>query len=361
MISVIIPIYNSEKFIKRCLDSILRQSMKNIEIICIDDGSTDNSLCILNKFAYNNSNIKIIQQKNKGASCARNLGLDYSKGEYILFVDSDDELEVNAIENLYNGFNQQDVSAVIGNVNLIFDNHVEKKVEYEAYFKLKYSGIVELDDNIINNFYVCPWGILYKTKVIKMLKLRFPEGFLFEDNYWHWCYFSSIKKVNFIKESVYKYYIRSGSVMSQTFSVSEGRALHQLYIIDKICIFWQKANKFNEHYMTATGLIEKMFFESIKYCPKQERAIIAYECGRIIKKFNLNVENNVFLTKIRCGELGFLYIDDELNEKNIRNLYILFLRFIKIIDKIFPLNSMRRSIVYRICRKIYKFIFKFNL
>ena len=102
-ISVVIPVYNVADYLSRCLESLRRQTLLDIEIICVNDGSTDNSLSLLNKYASLDKRIKIIQQENKGLSCARNIGLDYSTGEYILFVDSDDELEINAIENLYKG------------------------------------------------------------------------------------------------------------------------------------------------------------------------------------------------------------------------------------------------------------------
>ena len=96
-VSVIIPIYNTGKYLKQCMDSIINQSLKGIEIICVNDGSTDNSLDILKEY----SNIKIINQKNQGLSIARNTGLKYANGEYIYFCDSDDFLQLDALENLY--------------------------------------------------------------------------------------------------------------------------------------------------------------------------------------------------------------------------------------------------------------------
>lgn len=357
MISVIIPVYNTEKYLERCLDSVVKQQFKDIEIICVDDGSTDSSLSILRNYANKNSKIKIIHQENKGLSAARNTGLENSKGEYVLFVDSDDELEINAIDNLYQGILIENVDAVLGRVKLIFEEYTEKKIEYESYFSIKYSGVQKLNDDIINNFYVCAWGILYKREVIDALKLRFPDGLFFEDNFWHWSYFTSIKKINFLNKYIYKYYIRSGSIMSQTFSIQEGRAVHQLYIVEAICDFWKKLKIFDAHKLSAEYLLEKMFFEAIKCCPKYEKSLIAYECCRIIKKFNLDVHNNKILNKIRIGDLDFLYFK-ETNESDNFNKYILFLRVIKFIDKILPPNSGRRKFIYMICRRIYKFVFR---
>lgn len=100
MVSVIIPVYNTEKYLKRCLDSVLNQSYTDIEVIVVNDGSTDNSLQILKEYEKNDNRIKLIDQQNQGVSSARNVGLDNVQGEFILYVDSDDWLELDAIQRL---------------------------------------------------------------------------------------------------------------------------------------------------------------------------------------------------------------------------------------------------------------------
>ena len=101
-VSIIVPVYNVEKYLCQCLESLVHQTLTDIEIICVNDGSTDNSLGILNKYAQLDSRIKVFSQKNQGVSSARNLGLEKVNGEYITFVDSDDWIELNACEILYN-------------------------------------------------------------------------------------------------------------------------------------------------------------------------------------------------------------------------------------------------------------------
>ena len=101
-VSVIVPIYNTEIYLKECLNSVINQTLKDIEIICINDGSTDNSLKILEYFAKIDKRVTIFSQKNKGQGSARNLGLKHAKGEYICFVDSDDVLKPNELEDTYN-------------------------------------------------------------------------------------------------------------------------------------------------------------------------------------------------------------------------------------------------------------------
>ena len=100
-VSVILPVYNAEKTLCECLETIVKQSLTNIEIICINDGSTDNSLSVLEKFAQNDNRIKIVSQENKGPSSTRNLGINIAKGEYISFIDADDKIDLDFLEKLY--------------------------------------------------------------------------------------------------------------------------------------------------------------------------------------------------------------------------------------------------------------------
>ena len=100
-ISIIVPVYNVEKYLKECLDSLINQTLEDIEIICINDGSTDNSLAILEEYQKKDSRIKVFSQKNQGVSAARNLGIEKATGEYLTFLDSDDRLELNTCEILY--------------------------------------------------------------------------------------------------------------------------------------------------------------------------------------------------------------------------------------------------------------------
>ena len=119
LISVIIPIYNTEQYLKECLDSVCSQSYKDIEIICINDGSTDNSEEITRSYAQQDKRIKLISQKNQGLSITRNNGVSQAQGEYLFFLDSDDTIEQNAIETLYNRAERTQADIVICNLNKI--------------------------------------------------------------------------------------------------------------------------------------------------------------------------------------------------------------------------------------------------
>lgn len=113
-VSVVIPVYNVENYLEECLDSIINQTLKDIEIICINDGSTDASIDILEKYAKADSRIQIFNQNNSGLSAARNRGIELSKGEFVYFIDSDDYLDLNALKELY------DLSVKYGTDFIIF-------------------------------------------------------------------------------------------------------------------------------------------------------------------------------------------------------------------------------------------------
>ena len=118
-ISIIIPIFNSEEFINECLNSLIRQTFKNFEVICINDDSNDNSLTILKEFEKKDERIHIFSQKNTGAGIARNVGMEKSKGEYLLFLDSDDIFEVIMLEELYAKIKQNEKEIEIWNSQIL--------------------------------------------------------------------------------------------------------------------------------------------------------------------------------------------------------------------------------------------------
>lgn len=357
MISVIIPTYNSEKYISDCLDSILNQTYRDIEIVCVNDGSKDNSLAILNDYKNKDTRIKIVSKLNGGRSSARNYGIDNSSGEYLLFVDADDELEIEAIEKLYKEICKENVDAVVGSISVIYEVHDELKESDDVYYTINYKGLVNLTDNIIDNFHCSSCGVLFKRNIIEANYLRFPEGLIYEDAYWHWCYFTLSSKVSFIQDPVYRYYRHPNSIMSHTFEKVEGLAVQHLYIAEKICDFW-KANKiFDKRTSTVLKLIESYFWLSVQYSQPFEKAKAAYECGRILRKFELTISNNEVLRKIKQGDLAFLYRETDSDTKNIHDKdFFRFLQFKNLIDQYLPHGSFRRKIAYKFARASYKIL-----
>ena len=125
-ISVIVPVYNTQKYLNECLNSLINQTFQDIEIICINDGSTDDSLEVLNEFSKKDNRIKIVTQKNSGLSASRNHGIELSKGEYIYFIDSDDYIELNTLKELYDISIENSCDLIIFKLINFYDDNYEK-------------------------------------------------------------------------------------------------------------------------------------------------------------------------------------------------------------------------------------------
>ena len=179
-VSVIIPVYNSEKYILRCIKSILNQTFKNFELICIDDGSKDNSYRIIKELKKIDKRIKLIKQENSGPSKARNNGIKIANGKYIAFIDSDDYIEKDYIENMLD---------VASNSDIVITNYKEKIKDVERdidIFKFLNEEKIETDSKIIYEVilggggYV--WGKLFKKEILEKNNIMFDENIdMFED------------------------------------------------------------------------------------------------------------------------------------------------------------------------------------
>lgn len=185
-LSIIIPVYNAEKYLSQCLDSVLKQTFTDTEIICINDGSTDNSSDILNEYQSRDSRISIITQENKGAGASRNIGMDNAQGEYVYFMDSDDYLELNAFEDLFTSYQDKSPDFIMFKLKNFYEDSGE--MIDDDYYTMPYlkNRVCENSFNYgdVSDFAldlcVCPPGNLFNREFIS--DIRFPEGLLFEDN-----------------------------------------------------------------------------------------------------------------------------------------------------------------------------------
>lgn len=168
-VSIIIPVYNAEEYLERCLDSVVNQTLEDIEIICVNDCSTDNSIEILNEYAKKDSRIKVIDCKsNGGESKARNIGLDNATGEYLAFVDNDDTVDLNFYEKLYILAKNNNLDIAKGNSNE-FDYNNELKNN-------SYNEIIEKNNNDKFFFVTHWWTAIYKKTLINSNNIRFLEN-----------------------------------------------------------------------------------------------------------------------------------------------------------------------------------------
>ena len=221
-VSVIIPVYNVEPYLRQCLDSVVNQTLKDIEIICINDGSTDGSGKILEEYAAKDSRVKIINKENGGLSSARNTGLDNISSEYCYFVDSDDWIELNTLEKLVNIITSNDVDCVVHSATNIpeDDSCIEMATRIQRWLdrKNKNSGMYIVPLEINKEITSVAWNKLYKTDIINKFHCRFPEGLVNEDEYFLWEYMIHCKKYYYLQDKLYCYLRRANSITGKIYS-----------------------------------------------------------------------------------------------------------------------------------------------
>ena len=216
-ITVIVPVYNVENYLRKCLDSIMAQTYKNIEIIVVNDGSTDTSGEICKEFSGMDHRIIYIEQENAGLSAARNTGLNNMSGDYVTFVDSDDWIEQDYIETLYKKIVEYQADIAVGNYYSY--NEDEETYYFHIYGNSYYEKVYD-NISIFENLYesqemksfalISAWGKLYKAKLFDYL--RFDKGKLGEDGYFNQKMYLSVNKVVYLNKGLYAYRQRSGSI-----------------------------------------------------------------------------------------------------------------------------------------------------
>ncbi|MGX3043797.1 glycosyltransferase family 2 protein [Helicobacter sp. T3_23-1056] len=211
-VSVIIPVYNVAKYLPKCLDYICAQTFENIEIICVNDCSPDNSLAILQEYASMDNRIRIInREQNGGLSAARNSGLEVASGEYVYFIDSDDWIDLDYIEKMVSEAVKNDAKVVL-NTNMLTENNGRK---------FRFSQ--ELTKNNISNVFLpaneCIWSLiwsacayLWKKSFLDSINARFPQGYVIEDMYFQAITFAQLDKVYVIVGGTYHYVARDNSI-----------------------------------------------------------------------------------------------------------------------------------------------------
>ncbi len=208
-ISVIVPVYNVAPYLKQCLDSIVNQTYRNLEIILVNDGSTDNSPEICQQYQQQDQRIRVISQKNAGLSAARNTGLDIATGQYVTFVDSDDWFATNnALATLHRLIDQHDVQIAIGN----FDEFDESVNSYQlfdhdnainVYSTPKWFSFEYIGDKNLSQCFSTAWGKLFTSNLFK--NLRFPVSKISEDDLTTWQLYLQTSSVAFIDQAIYTY------------------------------------------------------------------------------------------------------------------------------------------------------------
>ena len=233
LISVIVPIYNVEKYLARCVDSIVNQTYKNLEIIFVDDGSPDRCPQMCDDYAEKDSRIKVVHKKNGGLSDARNAGMAVATGEYISFIDSDDYVSDDFIECLLDVMNKENSDiAECSVVKFYEDNRFDEFIDD---LSVKTYDTQDAMSALIaeNPFHQHVWNKLYKTELVK--DIPYAVGKLNEDEFWTYRVFGRANKVARLNKTMYYYFQRNSSIMGVGYNIRrldalEGKANRQKYI-----------------------------------------------------------------------------------------------------------------------------------
>ena len=242
--SIIIPVYNVELYLRECLNSVLQQSFADWEVVCVNDGSTDNSSAILEEYAAIDERIKVVKQPNAGTAAARNTGIRMAQGDYIVFLDSDDWLENHALQTIAEKLKGEEVLCFSGR------RFIEATQEYHEadtlLEKLYESGMAYYNENALlpRDFaFVCVVLRVYQRRFLLEHKLFFDDDVTYEDNLWVPLTLFHAHSVRVISDSLYVYRIRQGSKMQE---VSLERKKDKLKVANRLAAFFTTQEGFEK-------------------------------------------------------------------------------------------------------------------
>lgn len=266
LISVIIPVYNTENFLKECLDSVCAQTYEKLEIILINDGSTDYSEQICNEYANKDNRIKVINKKNTGPSDTRNIGIDISRGNWLVFVDSDDILCDDAIEVLYRTAKCKGTKMVVGDYQE-FDTYVN--FENDRNFNVEVLSVEDaLEELLINQSgrWVTTWAKIYDRNLFE--EIRFPVGRIYEDTYVMHLLFEKAGRIAKLDYKLYCYRQSSNSIMG-VYGFNKIDDLYTAYLLrmdflrehNYLALYQQQKDllewRLHHKYMEANNIVKK--------------------------------------------------------------------------------------------------------
>ena len=241
LVGVVVPIYNGEKTIKRCLNSIMNQTQKRLIIICVNDGSTDKTAQILEDYQLKDRRIRVINQENGGRSAARNAGLSAVKTKYVMFCDDDDEYEPDMCESMLNVIEDSQADIAACGIKVTYKTHSEMRESDDEYYRLKYEGKKDIDDEVIIQTDVSVCNKIFRVNIIKNYDIQFPDGLDNEDFYFYNAYMSAAKTIYFLNKKLYNYIRHSDSIMSDNFEKKKFSVDH-LVVAEKLFDFYRKSD-----------------------------------------------------------------------------------------------------------------------
>ena len=320
MISVIVPVYNVEKYLSKCLDSIINQTYQNLEIICVDDGSTDSSPMILEEYAKKDSRIKIITRQNGGLSAARNTGVKNATGEFVSFVDSDDWIDLETYEKAIRHFSEG-VDSVCWYAALVCEEGVECDFDGEKnWHRVKFSGKTTLDGDSFFKHTFTVWNKLWRRSIIEKYKIDFPEGIIHEDFSFYTKYMALAPKTYFLNEYLYFYRKRKNSIMHSVSGKTPNHLFDTLKNFELVYDFFEKNGLLVKNEVVLTKMFRLALNDNYRDASDNDKRLVLNYAADLVHKISLGDywNNNEVVNIVRIRKYWKLkdYLElDYFNEK----------------------------------------------
>ena len=297
-VSVIIPVYNTEQYLEACLDSVLGQTLKELEVILVNDGSTDSSLKIMEKYQSEYPDrVRLLSKENGGQATARNVAIPLCTGEYIGFVDSDDYIEPEMYESMYRKAKEADADYVeCDYVNVKVNAHGEQ--ERIADYGSRVREYTSKEDMFIDPM-LAPWNKLYRRTLLQESDVRFPEGYIYEDTAFCLKAISLVQSFAFAPEKFVVHYFRGGSTMN----VNKSKRVANIFpVLKDVITFYQKHDLFEKYYPELEYEIVKILLCSsmIRISEIPDKKLIRQYCKdtwAMIREYFPKYKKNVYLKR----------------------------------------------------------------
>lgn len=232
-LSVIVPVYNVERHIRKCLESLANQTLDDIEIIVVDDGSTDLSKDIIKEYVENYNNVKYYKKENGGLSDARNYGMEHATGEYIAFLDADDYIDFKAYEKMYEKAKKENSDVVECNFYWVYGKRKKKDIGK------KYENKSEM----LQTARVVAWNKIYKKELLEKTQIEFPKGLQYEDVEFFYKLVPYIEKISFVKEPLIYYVQRKESLSNY-----QNEKVKDIFkVLDNVILFYKDKNLYEKY------------------------------------------------------------------------------------------------------------------
>ena len=322
-VSIVVPAYNVENYIEKCLESLLNQTLQDIEIIVVNDGSKDNTKQKILSFRDKYPNkVKYLEKENGGLSSARNFGMPYAKGEYVAFLDSDDYVETNMYEEMYNEAKKENYDMV--ECDFIW--------EYPNKLKEDHGKIAKNKKELIINNRVVAWNKLIKREILEKSKLEFPFGLRYEDVEFFYKLVPYLNKVSIVNKCFIHYVQRENSIVN----TQNSRTKEIFQILDNVIKYYKEKEIYEEYkdeleYIYTRFLLCSSLKRMIRIKDKKERKDALYKTWKNLNTNFPNWENNKVLNE----------------NKSLKNIYIKFVGILKKLNIIKSANNEENKKIHK--------------